>query len=95
VVSTVAAAAMPMPVKVLSWEQTVDGLLKVGLGAAPSLDQCDTRGCMRNKDVTQSVAPVTTELSDHLSDIGDEASSGLQLHDIRVHSPIIAFRCIG
>jgi hypothetical protein len=30
-----------------------------------------------------------------LSEIGDEASSGVQLHDIRIHLPIIALRCIG
>src|SRR5215213_1022373 len=84
---------MPMSVKVLAWKQPADGVLKIGLGAAAGLDQRDAGGRMRNKDVTESVAPVTTELSDHMSDIGDEASSGVQLHDIRVHSPIIAFRC--
>src|SRR5215213_3370920 len=84
---------MPMSVKVLAWKQPADGVLKIGLGAAAGLDQRDAGGRMRNKDVTESVAPVTTELSDHMSDIGDEASSGVQLHDIGVHSPIIAFRC--
>jgi hypothetical protein len=81
---------MPVPVNVLAWEQPVNGVPEVGLGAAASLDQSDTSGCMRNKDVTQPVPAIATELTDHLSDIGDEASSGTQLHDIRIHSSIIA-----
>ena len=44
---------------------------------------------MRNKDVTRSVAAVATELKD-LSDISDNTFSGTQLHNLRIHSPIIA-----
>jgi hypothetical protein len=85
----------PWPVNVVSGEEPVDGVLEVRLRATTGFDQRDACGRMRNEDVTESVAPVTTEFHDHLSDISDEASSGVQLHDIRIHSPIIAFRCIG
>lgn len=94
-IAAMSAAAMPMPVNVVFGEQPVDGVLEIGLRAAAGLDQCDAGSRMRNKDVTQPVAAVATELSDHLSDIGDDASSGVQLYDIRIHSPIIAFGCVG
>jgi hypothetical protein len=84
------AAAMPMPVDVVAREQPVNGLFEVGLGAAASLDQCDARGCVRNKDVTQTVAAVATEPTDQASDIGDRTGSGTQLHDIGIHSSIMA-----
>jgi hypothetical protein len=42
---------------------------------------------MRNKDVTQSVAGVATELKDHLSDITNKTVSGTRLHNLRIHSP--------
>jgi len=46
-----------------------------GYHAGAGLDQCEASGCMRNKDVTQPVTAVATELKDHLSDIGDNTSS--------------------
>jgi hypothetical protein len=73
---------MPMPVKVVAWKQPVDGVLKIGLGAAAGLDQRDAGGRMRNKDVTQPVAAVAAEVKDHFSDIADEASPVVQLYDI-------------
>jgi len=84
------AAAVPVPVNVVAGKQPVNGLLEVRLGAAASLDQGDARGCVRNKDVTQAIAPVATKLKDQVSDIGDKTGSGTQLDDIGVHSSIIA-----
>ena len=81
---------MPVPVHVLAREQPVNGILEIGLGAASGLDQCDASGCMRNKDVTQAVAAAVAELKNHLSDVGDETSSGTYLRDIRIHFPIIS-----
>jgi hypothetical protein len=57
VVTAMTAAAVPVPVDVVAREQPVNGLLEVRLRAATSLDQGDARGCVRNKDVTESVAP--------------------------------------
>jgi hypothetical protein len=48
----------------------------LGNGPLRSGNQGDAGGCMWNKDVTQSVAAVTTELKDHLSDITDKTVSG-------------------
>jgi hypothetical protein len=90
VVTTVAAAAMPMPVNIVARKQPVNGTFQIGLGAAASLDQCDAHGGVRSEDVTQSVAAVATELKDRVSDIGDNTSSGTHLHDICIHLPIIA-----
>ena len=56
--------------------------------SASGLDHCDASGGMWNEDMTQPVAAITTELKDHLSDIGDRTSSGTQLHDI--HFPIVS-----
>jgi hypothetical protein len=81
---------MPMPVDVLAWEQPLNGILKIRLGAAAGLDHCDAGGGMRNEDMTQPVAPPATELNDHLRDIGDKTSPGTQLHDIGIHFPIIS-----
>jgi hypothetical protein len=67
----------------------LNGILEVGLGAAPSLDQCDACGCTRKKDVTQSVAAVATELKDQVSEISDKTSTGTQLNDIAIHCSII------
>ena len=89
-VTAVAAASMPVPVDVLAREQPVNGVLEIGLGAASGLDQCDASGCMRNKDMTQTVAAVAAELTDHLSDVGDETSPGAYLDDIGIHFPIIS-----
>jgi hypothetical protein len=75
-ITAVTAAAMPVPVDVLARQQPLNGVLKIRLGAAAGLDQCEASSCMRNKDVTQPVAAVATELKDHLSDIGDNTSSG-------------------
>jgi hypothetical protein len=63
-VTSMTAASVPVPVDVVAGEQVVNGLLEVRLRAATSLDQCDPRGCVRNKDVTQSVAAVATEPED-------------------------------
>jgi hypothetical protein len=52
VVAAVTPAAMPMSVEVLTWEQPLNGVLEIGLGAAAGLDQRDAGGRMRNKDVT-------------------------------------------
>jgi hypothetical protein len=76
VITAVTATAMPVPVDVVTREQPVNGLLEVRLGAAAGLDQCEASSCMRNKDVTQPVAAVATELKDHLGDISDNTSSG-------------------
>jgi hypothetical protein len=84
------AAAVPVPVNVVARAHPVNGHLEVRLRAATSLDQCDTRGCVRNKDVTQAIAAVATKLKNQVSDIGDKTGSGTQLHDIGVHSSIIA-----
>ena len=84
-ITAVAAAAMPVPVDVLAREQPIDGTLQIGLGAAPGLDQCDTGRRMRNKDVTQPVAAITTELADQLSDISDEILFGTQSQNIAIH----------
>jgi hypothetical protein len=65
---------------------TCQGRPRVGLGTAPRFDQ-DDAGCTRNKDVTQSVSAVATELKDRLSDISDTTVSGTQLHNLRIHSP--------
>jgi hypothetical protein len=54
-------AAVLVPVDVVAREQPVNGLLEVRLGAATSLDQCDARSCVRNKDVTRSVDAVATD----------------------------------
>ena len=92
-VATVAAAAMPVPVNVLAWEQPVNRVPKIGLRAAAGLDQRDASGGMRNKDIeTQPVAPLATELNDHLGDVGDKSSSGTQLYDIGLHFPITAWQ---
>ena len=40
--------------------------------------------------MTQSVAAITTEVKDWLGEISDNASSGMHLHDIGVHTSIIA-----
>jgi hypothetical protein len=85
-----AAAAVPVPVDVITREQPVNRRLQIGLGAASGFDQCDAGSCMRNKDVTQPVAAVAAELKDHLSDISDKTSSGMELHDIGIHLSIIA-----
>src|SRR4029453_6424295 len=84
-VTAVTAAAVPVPIDVLTREQPINGLLEVRLGAAASLDQGDTRGCVRNKDMTQTVAAAATEALDVVSDIGDETRPGMQLHDIGIH----------
>ena len=91
-VATVAAAAMPVPVNVLAREQPVNRVPKIGLRAAAGLDQRDASGGMRNKDMTQPVAPLATELNDHLGDVGDKSSSGTQLYDIGIHFPITAYQ---
>jgi hypothetical protein len=90
VITSVTAAAVPVPIDVVPRKQPVKGLLQVGFGAAAGLDQGDARGCVRNKDVTQSVAAVATELTDLVSDIADKPGSGTQLHDLGIHSSIIA-----
>jgi hypothetical protein len=74
-VTAMTATAMPMPVYVLARQQPLNGVLKIRLGATAGLDQCDASGCMRNKDVTQPVAAVATELKDDLRDISDNTSS--------------------
>jgi hypothetical protein len=75
-ITAVSATTMPVSVDVLAGQQPVNGVLKIRLGAAAGLDQCDASGCMRNKHMTQPVTAVATELKDHLSDIGDNTSSG-------------------
>jgi hypothetical protein len=85
----VAGAAVPVPVNVVAGKQPVDGILEVGLGSTPSLHQSDTGGCVRNKDMTQSVAAVATELKDQVSEISDKTSTGTQLNDIAIHCSII------
>jgi hypothetical protein len=45
---------------------------------------------MGDKEVTQTVAAVATELGDLLSDISDKVTSSAELHDIGIHSSIIA-----
>jgi hypothetical protein len=72
----VTTAAVPVPVNVIAGEQPVNCVLEIRLGAASGLDQCNTSGGMRNEDVTQSVAAITTEPKDHLCDIGDKTSAG-------------------
>ena len=89
-ITAVTAAAVPMPVDVVPWEQPVNRILKVGLGAAAGFDQCEAGRCVWDKDVTQPVAAVTTKLKDLLADISDKTASGTQLHDIAIHSSIIA-----
>ena len=54
-VTAVTAAAVPVPVAAVAGKQPVNGVLEIELRAAPSLDQRDARGCMRNKDMTQPV----------------------------------------
>src|SRR5829696_6756102 len=90
-ITTVATAAMPVPIDVLTWQQPVDRILEIRLGAAAGLDQGDASGGMRNEDMTQPVAPLTTELNDHLGDVGDQSSSGTQLHHIGIHVRITAW----
>jgi hypothetical protein len=85
-----AAAAVPMPIHVVTWEQPVNRVLKVGFGAAANFDQCKAGRCVWNKDVTQPVAAVTTKLNDLLTDISDKTASGPQPHNIAIHSSIIA-----
>ena len=46
-------------------EQPLNGVPEIGLRAASCLNQCDAGGCMRNKDMTQAVAAVVAELTDH------------------------------
>ena len=89
-IATVTAAAVPVPIDIVAWQQPVDGILKIGFGTAAGLDQGHAGGCMRHKDVTQAVAAVPTELKDLLADIGDKTVSGTQLHDIGIHASIIA-----
>jgi hypothetical protein len=91
-ITAMTAAAMPMPIAVVPWEQPINRVLKVGLGAAAGFDQCEASRCVRNKDVTQPVAAVTTKLNDLLTDIGHETASGTQRHDFGIHSSIIARR---
>jgi hypothetical protein len=75
-ITAVTAATMPVSVDVLAGQQPANGVLEIRLGATAGLDQCKASSCMRNKDVTQPVAAVATELKDHLRDIGDNTSSG-------------------
>src|SRR4029453_8313439 len=88
-VTAVTAAPVPVPIDVVTREQPVNGLLEVRLGAAASLDHCDARGCVRNKDMTQTVAAAATEPTDVVGDIGDEIRSGMQLHDIGIHFALL------
>jgi hypothetical protein len=44
---------------------------------------------VRDKDVTQSVAAVATELKDQVREISDKTSTGTQLNDIALHCSII------
>jgi hypothetical protein len=89
VITAVTGAAVPVPIDVVAGKQPVNGILEVGLRAAPSLDQCDAGSCVRNEDLTQSVAAVATELKDPVSEISDETATGTHLHNIAIHRSII------
>jgi hypothetical protein len=89
-ITPVTATAVPMPVDVVARKQSVNRILKVGLGAAAGFDQCQAGRCVWNKDVTQPIAAVTTKLNHLLTDISDTTASGTQLHDIAIHPSIIA-----
>ena len=89
-ITAVTPAAVPVPVDIVTGQQPVNRILKVGLGAAAGFDQSEAGRCVWNKDVTQPVAAVTTKLNDLLADISDKTASGTQLHDIAIHSSIIA-----
>ena len=86
-VTAMTGAAVPVPIDVVAGKQPINGILQVELGAAPSLDQCEAGRCVRNKDMTQSVAAVATELNDQVSDISDQTGTGTQLHDIASTRP--------
>ena len=88
-ITAVAGAAVPVPVDVVAGKQPANGILEVGLRAAPSLDQCDAGSCVRDKDLTQSVAAIATELKDPVSEISDKTASGTHLHNIAIHRSII------
>jgi hypothetical protein len=89
-ITAVTAAAVPVPVDVVAWEQPVNRVLKIGLGAAAGFDQCEAGRRVWHKDVAQPVAAITTKPNDLSTDISDETASGTQLHDIAIHSSIIA-----
>ena len=76
VITAVTTAAVPVPVDVAAGQQPANGFLEVGLGAAASLDQCDAGSCVRNEDVTQSIAAVATELKDPVSEVSDKTGTG-------------------
>ena len=88
-ITAVAGAAVPVPVYVVAGKQPANGVLEVGLRAAPSLDQCDAGSCVRNKDLTQSVATIAAELKDPVSEISDKTATGTHLHNIAIHRSII------
>jgi hypothetical protein len=85
VVTAVTTAAVAVPVAAVAGKQSINGVLEIELRAAPSLDQRDARGGMRNKDMTRPVPPLATELNDQVRDVGHKAGSVMQLHDIAVH----------
>jgi anionic cell wall polymer biosynthesis LytR-Cps2A-Psr (LCP) family protein len=88
-ITSMAATTVPVPIDIVAGQQTINGDLKIGFGAAAGLDQGDAGRRVRNKDVTQTVAAVATELSDLLTDITNKTGSGTQLHDLGIHSSII------
>ena len=84
-ITAVAATTVPVAVDILEGKQPTNGLLKIRFGAAASLDQRDTGRRMRNKDMTQPVTAITTELPDLLSEISNKTRTGTHSQHIAIH----------
>ena len=89
-IAPVSTAAVPVAVYVLGGKQPVYRILEVGLGSAASLDQRDASGSVRNEDVAQAIAAAATELMKFVGDLGDEPGSGSHVHDVGMHTAIMA-----
>ena len=89
-IAPVSTAAVPVTVYVLGGKQAVYRILEVGLGSAASLDQRDASGGVRNEDLAQAIAAVATELMKFVGDLGDEPGSGSHVHDVGMHTAIMA-----
>ena len=89
-IAPVSTAAVPVAVYVLGGKQPVDRILEVGLGSAARLDQPDASGGVRNEDVAQAIAAAATEPMKFVGDLGDEPGSGSHVHDVGMHTAIMA-----
>src|SRR6516165_252647 len=84
-VGAVALGAMRMPVAVVTWQQPLQRVDQVVVGAGAGLDDGDTGRRVRHEHVAQTVAVAEAEPAHRIREIDDSATGGVHFQHIGMH----------